>query len=232
MNIDTTIDTIIDTTIDINIDTIDTKTHDPSYKNVIGITSLWLLYPLIIYLFDFLQTRKFNLRNNILYIFVWLWIFVCCIISYVMWEVYDKDSLLYKLDIVFAQGTFVLLLYITFIANTYDNIYTKLKKSLLPIGVGVFYLLTCKLYENGFFSYAAFSHLMFRFIGFWWTYIALNKYVSQKRFIILSCMYWLYIIYYKYVICKNDLVNCYDIDEYRKGTYELLLLIAFCILMF
>ena len=102
----------------------------------------------------------------------------------------------------------------------------------MPIGVCLFYLLTCKLYTNGYFAYAAFSHLMFRFIGFWWTYIAFNKTVSQNRFIVLSFMYWLYIVYYKYIICKNNLIDCYDTNEYKKGTYELLLLIAYCILMF
>ena len=73
---------------------------------------------------------------------------------------------------------------------------------------------------------------MFRFIGFWWTYIAFNHTLTINRFIIISFMYWIYILYYKYIICKSHIVDCYDIDEYNKGTYELLSLILYCLMLF
>jgi len=198
--------------------------NEPIYKNIIGISSLWLLYPLIIYLFNK------NIKSYLTVTIVFLWLFVCCLISCLMWKDYDHSSILYKLDIVFAQGTFLSLLYLTFFVYT-SNI-NKYLKYLLPIGVGGFYLLTCKLYNESYYETALFSHLMFRFIGIWWTYIAFNHTLTINRFIIISFMYWIYILYYKYIICKSHIVDCYDIDEYNKGTYELLSLILYCLMLF
>ena len=197
--------------------------NDPVYKNIIGISSLWLLYPLIIYLFN---KNKSYLTVTIAF----LWLLICAIISCLMWKMYDKTSILYKLDIIFAQGTFLSLLYLTFFV--YANNINKYIKYTLPFGVGGFYLLTCKLYNESYYETALFSHLMFRFIGFWWTYIAFNNTLTINRFIIISFMYWIYILYYKYIICKSHIVDCYDIDEYNKGTYELLSLILYCLLLF
>ena len=208
--------------------------NEPVYKNIIGISSLWLLYPLIIYLFN----KNTNCKNNTIQsyfiftivIIVFLWIFACCIISCLMWKIYDKTSILYKLDIIFAQGTFLSLLYLTFFV--YASNINKNLKYLLPIGVGGFYLLTCKLYNDEYFEAALFSHLIFRFIGFWWTYIAFNHTLTSDRFIIISFMYWIYILYYKYIICNSQLIDCYDMDEYNKGTYELISLILYCFMIF
>ena len=198
--------------------------NDPVYKNIIGISSLWLLYPLIIYLFNK------NIKSYLTVTIAFLWLLICAIISCLMWKMYDKTSILYKLDIIFAQGTFLSLLYLTFFVYT-SNI-NKYLKYLLPVGVGGFYLLTCKLYDESYYETALFSHLMFRFIGFWWTYIAFNHTLTINRFIIISFMYWIYILYYKYIICKSHIVDCYDIDEYNKGTYELLSLILYCLMLF
>jgi hypothetical protein len=155
---------------------------------VLGRTSLWLLYPLWIYL-----NKKDNNKKIIyIYRFTWLWSCITSIVSYLMWDIYDKKSLLlYNLDIMFARGTFILLSYIILFVHT-QHIY---KKTLFPIGVGVFYILTCKLYDYEYFIYATFSHLIFRYIGIWWTYIAFNQTATFNRFITLSIMYWFHILY-------------------------------------
>ena len=112
---------------------------DKSYKNIIGVTSLWLLYPLVVYIL--------NYKNNILLFIAFLWICMTCIVSYLMWQNYDKNSFLYNLDIYFARGTFILLLYIT-ITVKYS---TTLIKLLFPLGVCSFYILTSYKFKMKFF---------------------------------------------------------------------------------
>ena len=85
----------------------DTTPNDPSYKIILGITSLWMLYPVVFYITS--NNNKTKL-NNILC----LWISITCIISYMMWKDYDPKSILYKLDMYFASGAFAFLIYITY----------------------------------------------------------------------------------------------------------------------
>jgi hypothetical protein len=166
------------------------------YKNVLlGRTSLWLLYPLYInFLNNWNNLNNWNwnnITNTLIYIFTWLWIFTTSIISYTMWEIYDKKSLLlYNLDIIFARGTFALLSYLTFIVRK-----PNIKLVTLPVGVGTFYLLTNKFYEYEYYVYSIFSHLIFRYIGFWWTYIVFNNSIPNNIFVVLSYTYLIHIFY-------------------------------------
>jgi len=204
--------------------------YEPIYTNIVGVTSLWLLYPLILYTLSF---KRRQLTVNI----AALWIYICCIISYIMWKDYDKNSKLYTLDIYFARGTFCFLLYISLFIARYEhyeehslNRYAKL---LLPLGVCSFYLLTCVLHDHNYNELSAWSHLTFRFIGFWWTYIVFNPTLTISRFIIVSLTYWIYIVYHKFVVYTfkpSDYIDAHR--EYMIGTYELLSLIVFCICLF
>jgi len=169
-------------------------------KNVLlGRTSLWLLYPLYInFLKNWNNTNNtwniwniWNNTNSLIYIFTWLWIFTTSIISYTMWEIYDKKSLLlYNLDIIFARGTFALLSYLTLIVRK-----PTVKMVTLPVGVGTFFLLTNKFYEYEYYVYSIFSHLMFRYIGFWWTYIIFNNSIPKTTFIVISSTYLIHIFH-------------------------------------
>ena len=201
-------------------------------QNVIGITSLWLLYPLLMYT---INTKTRNTRLSAATI-ASLWIYVCCIISYLMWKDYDEASTLYTLDIWFARGTFCFLIYITFFVQC--NWITRNTKFLLPLGVGGFYILACIFHAYGHKELSMWSHLTFRFIGFWWTYVALNPSLSVTRLFIISMMYWVHIVYYKRFVASltlsNDASNddASNDDEYYKGTYELLSIITYSLCLF
>jgi len=197
---------------------------DISYRNILGVTSLWLLYPLFIYLL--------NYKNNILLSIAFLWIFTTCIISYLMWQKYDKNSLLYILDIYFARGAFIILLYITFIINynkTNDNIILTL---LFPVGVSSFYILTSILYDNKNYELSVWLHLMFRFIGFWWGYISFNPAPCLNRVVIISLIYWMHIFYYKKIVYNYLDYFIQEDYEYTLITKELLIIIFGCIYLF
>ena len=162
--------------------------HEPSYKNVIGITSLWLLYPLLTYAIKCIHKNVKYMTPDTSNAFAFLWVLLCCIISHTMWKDYDTTGFLYTLDICFARGTFVILLYLTcFVYPRCINTYAII---MLPLGVAGFYALTCKLYDYEYFELASWAHLMFRFIGFWWTYIAFNHTVTLNRFLVVSFVYW------------------------------------------
>ena len=121
--------------------------------------------------------------------------------------------------------------YITFFVHC-DWI-TRNIKFLFPLGVGGFYILTCIFHAYGYHELAMWSHLMFRFIGFWWTYVALNPSLSVTRLCIISMMYWVHIVYYKRFVASMTLLN--DVsndDEYYKGTYELLSIITYSLCLF
>ena len=173
--------------------------HETSYKHVIGITSLWLLYPLLTH------THTHTLKT-----LAWIWILMCSIVSYLMWKDYDKSSVLYTLDIYFARGTFVWLLFI----NTYA-------KCMFPASVATMYLVTCTLHSYAWYELAAWSHLMFRFIGLWWTYMAFNNTVTCKQFCGISFVYWVHIAYF--------MCNSWHSIDYTIATCKLLALIVYCI---
>ena len=199
-------------------------TTDKSYKNIIGVTSLWLLYPLLIYVL--------NYKNNILLFIAFIWISMTCIVSYLMWQNYDKNSFLYNLDIYFARGTFILLLYITLTVK-YNNCNSNtLIKLLFPLGVCSFYILTTILYNYKNYELSVWSHLIFRFIGLWWTYISLNSVPCLNRLIIVSLIYWMHIFYYKKIIYSylNYLIQ--ESNEYTLISKELLTIIFGCIYLF
>lgn len=113
-------------------------TKDLSYKNIIGVTSLWLLYPLLVYVLNY----KTNCKANTLILSAAIWILLTCIISYLMWQNYNKNDFLYDLDIYFARGTFIILLYITITVKYNNSNRNTLIKLLLPLGVCSFYILT------------------------------------------------------------------------------------------
>jgi hypothetical protein len=67
--------------------------------------------------------------------------------------------------------------------------------------------------------------LMFRFIGFWWTYIQLNPVLTLSKLIIVSLVYWIHILYYKYALYSyGDIIK--EDTEYTTSSKELLSIIV------
>lgn len=73
---------------------------------------------------------------------------------------------------------------------------------------------------------------MFRFIGFWWTYIALNSLPSLNRVVIISLIYWVHIFYYKKIVYNYLDYLIQKEHEYTLISKELLTIIYGCIVLF
>lgn len=192
----------------------------PHNINIIGVTSLWLLFPLCFYILYYIKSKN----NVAITTIAAVWIFITCMVSYFMWKDYVPNSTFHTFDIYFARGTFMFLMYLTFFVNKH-RISTR-NKLLFPLGVCGFYILGCILQSYEKYDLSVWSHLMFRFIGFWWTYIQLNPVVSLNTLVITSLMYWIHILYYKYAVYTYYIL---EDNEYITSTKELLVIIVLCV---
>ena len=159
----------------------------------------------------------------------WMWCAV--LISYLMWKDYNKHSLLYKLDIYFARGSFGFLLYFNIFDHT--NSLNKYTRVCLPLGVISSYVTTCVLHSHSVLWLSQLTHSMFRFIGIWWAYLIFHQRIIPSRCAIISLLYWTHIFYYKYILCPSkglDYQN--NVNEYYNDSCELMTLITYGIILF
>ena len=104
-------------------------------------------------------------------------------------------------------------------------------KLVIPIAVAVFFLGSryFELYWPHAQAAAACCHLMFRYIGFWWMYLALTPPPVEPlgfrfSFALDSLFYWGHIVYSVVRTGRNAQFQLGD--EYLRGCFEVLLLIA------
>jgi len=153
-------------------------------KYILGLSTLWLLVPFF---------------YNILYsndIYIEIIIFITTSISTIFWGYYSYNSLFHKLDNIFATSLFILL-----ILFSYNNYY------ILPYTCFIFYLLSNYFYKKNKKNYCLICHLIFRYIGFWWTMLIFsNLIISFNIFIFYSLFYCFHILYiYRIIYYKNKL---------------------------
>lgn len=150
-------------------------------KYILGLTSLWLFIPFF-----------YNIvYSNLIYIKFLL--FITTSVSTIFWGFYSLNSLFHKLDNIFASGLFILLI----LSNNFF---------ILPISCFIFYGLSCYFYKKNK-NYGLICHLIFRFIGFWWTMLIFsNLNIDFNIFIFYSLFYCFHIFYmFKIISYKNQL---------------------------
>ena len=159
-------------------------------KYILGITSLWLFIP-------FFYNTLYS--NIIIYKLI---LFIATTISTIFWGYFSYYSLIHKLDNLFATILFIILF-----CFSYKKLYL-----LLSLICGVFYLLSNYFFfKNNYFNFII-CHLIFRYIGFWWTMIILsNCIITFKIYIFYSLCYILHICYLfqkfnLYKITNKDLI--------------------------
>ena len=105
---------------------------------------------------------------------------LACFVSVAMWRTHERGSLLHTADIYCARALFGLLLY-----------HTRGNPPILPVGAASLYVLCDALLKAGDYDAAMWSHLAFRFCGYWWTHLAIiGSEPGIAVYAFISAAYW------------------------------------------
>lgn len=184
-------------------------------RYILGITSLWLLIPSTLYLIQ--NIEKLQLFSIILFLYIQSITFISTLTYYY----FERYTLLIKIDRLLAIGLFLTLML------------CQPEIKILPIMIFLFYIISCITEINNVNNLCVLiCHLIFRFLGFWWVYIVLLQKNDNilTEIIILSTIYWLYIIYDINNIKKHKNFNIYE--YYSCGIKKLLTVILTLIVIF
>jgi hypothetical protein len=163
----------------LNVNKIDIKDLYYKNKHILGVTTLWILY-LIIYTF-----------NNNINIIIAVLLTSICVVSTLFWSNPKSNSFLHKADKFLA--------YLFLIVMLLYSIKIKLhifKLIIILLSILLFYGMSYIFFIKEYTILQCISHLIFRYICFWWCYIIIvpNQSNLISKFIIISIGYFTHII--------------------------------------
>lgn len=192
---------------------------------ILGTTSLWLLLPFLLGLYQAARHWPTALLSVV--------VLVTVMTSTAMWYHYRPGSLLHKADIVCASVLFVCLVVFHSVAHV-SGAARQLPLSVqasFPMTVIVFYAAATGLHGRPrLMLREAWCHLLFRYFGFWWSYLAL---VSSSMdlvdlrctFLITSGLYFGHIGVAMWWSTKSRMFDSRAV--YARGCMSVLLPVAF-----
>jgi hypothetical protein len=154
--------------------------QDMNYKNkhILGVTTLWTTYPIFHVFYTF--------NNNILIFIATLLTFIC-IVSTLFWSNPKGNSFLHKADKFLVQIFFIIILLYSI------QIEFPIFKLIIILSlIIVFYIMSYIFFVKQYTILQCISHIIFRYIFFWWCYIIMVP--IQLNFIIISIGYFSHII--------------------------------------
>ena len=173
---------------------------------LLGITSLWMLAPVLS-----VGTRPMANWSG-----VWLTVAMAVVsaVSTTMWFRYRTEGALYSADLWCARALFVLL--VVFHAGQLGpRPLNAISQILFPSAVLGLYALASR--PGGWMS-----HLLFRYVGFWWSWQAVTE-TTATGVLVHSTLYWGHILYSLWWTQK---VRCFRAEEhYFAGCTEVVLMI-------
>ena len=193
-----------------------------TYNYVLGISSLWLLWPVT----HGLQAAMNGRDTSPLALLLILSSIATVVVSTLMWRRKQPGSLLFKADIVLASFTmFLLLVKSTFCPGRPTS---SIGKLFFPSLVILTWTSVCTATWNKLHLVAFISHNVFRFVGCWWVYYSLE--VSERCFPITFALFTItYLIHTgSSVAIAQRVPKCDDVckTRYGRGCVELLAYIA------
>ena len=138
---------------------------------ILGISSLWLLIPSLGGLYG---RRETLLAAATL---------VTALVSTAYWRRGVRGSALHAADLACARCLFGLLLWTTGGAPI-----------ALPAAAATCYVVCEALFNAGDFDMSMWMHLLFRFLGYWWTHVAVLGPASFRGAFLLSAAYWIHAV--------------------------------------
>ena len=161
---------------------------------ILGPSTLWLIYPIINDIYNIINF------NNIIFIkkIIIINILIVTIASLFSWYFLDKNKFYSYLDLFFARSLFCLIIYYYF----YYLNYSYVIQVNFPILVFITHFLA-KIFKRLNYNFVStLFHYTFRFIGYWWIFIAFNYNILNNNFYnfiliftINSIIYYLYFVY-------------------------------------
>lgn len=159
-------------------------------RYILGVTSVWLLLPVAIAFQNDWSDYEWFQRALL------LWTCMTCIVSTCMYPSLSSASgpFIHMLDKAFARMHFVAVL-MFFALDLGPRPFSKHYVLTFPIAIVSCYALSCMCLNTSLKGHSA-AHLMFRFVGYWWTYLALTSCnVHAGSVWSNSSLYWGHIVY-------------------------------------
>ena len=187
--------------------------QDQSY--ILGPSNLWIIYSVnndiynIIYYDNIIFIKKIIIYN----------IFIVTIASLFNWYFLNKNEFYYYLDLLFARSLFYLIIHYYF----YYLNYSCFIQINFPIIIFITYSL-CKIFRRlNYIFVSTLFHYTFRFISYWWVFIAFNYNIVNNNFdnfiLIFTINSIIYYTYFVYFICLIICCKFYYSDFYTNYSY-------------
>ena len=162
---------------------------------ILGPSTLWLIYPIINDIYHIIN------YNNIIFIkkIIIINILIVTVSSLLNWFFLNKNKFYSYLDLFFAISLFCLIIYYYF----YYLNYSYVIQVNFPVLVFITYFLA-KIFERlNYILISTLFHYTFRFIGYWWIFIAFNYNIINNNFdnfilvfTLNSTIYYIYFVYF------------------------------------
>ena len=194
-----------------------TSVRRSTYNYVLGISSLWLLWPVT----HGLQAAIHGRDTSPLSLLLILSSIATVIVSTLMWRRKQPGSLLFKADIVLASFTMFLLLCKSTFGTGRPT--SSIGKLVFPSLVILTWTSVCTATWNKLHLLAFISHNVFRFVGCWWVYYSLE--VFERCFPVTFALFTTtYLIHTgSSVAIAQRIPMCDDVckTRYDRGCVEL-----------
>lgn len=186
---------------------IGTARRPQANQYVLGITSLWMLIP---------GVYGIQLHDNLIELVLSLLSILVTIVSLVHWKHCIQHSALHHLDRALATFCFFLL---CAMSTSFQNV-------LFASAVLVSYVLAQYCILMSWINMNLISHLIFRFVGYWWTcsHCIGNIHLNSELFYLHSLVYWVHAAATYLMVQAEPRFRC--ADHYITGCVQLLVLLA------
>lgn len=183
------------------------------HKYILGLTSLWLLVPSVLNIYE----NGFVKYNFLLFITIF--------VSTIFWGYFFYESLFHKLDRFFATLLYIVLQ--IFLINKLNII-----NIILSLCVPIFFYTARYYYLINKQNKVLIYHLIFRYFGFWLTFKLLtNNIITKTSYILYTIFYLLHILKLFKNLEKIKNINDNNLEKnfksyYNTGIIETILIIS------
>lgn len=171
----------------------------PRNKLILGVSSVWI------------SSLIYDSYLNNLYIFMFL-LSNITLASSIYWYEHNMNSKMYLYDLIFVKIYGLTLFYNSLYKFSLFILFIKL------IIVLLFYILSDYSLKHNIYNLQLFSHLIFRYIFFIWSYIYINDYKNNEFLLFISINYFLY----NYYLYKS--IKTYNLYIYLRHCFQILFL--------
>lgn len=177
-------------------------------KFVLGITSLWMIFPVAQGVIQWCETGIAVSQK-----FVIVALACCCLSSTLFWFDATRGSVLHKLDKLCAVQFVVVVGFVTAFPGSSGRALTTGVGVFLPCAMVVLFLLGDLCFKRNMYELQLWFHLLFRYVGYWWGHLLLVP--AEKNFasafVSMSIGYFGHIVYFNELARRKTLLMTEDL---------------------